>query len=83
MKSSLADNTKAVSALLDRDWRMLIGDTAAVASHGGTMEITTPHDGTTIARVPSANEADVEAAVSAATRAFPHWRDTPFLSARR
>ncbi|HKI42665.1 MAG TPA: aldehyde dehydrogenase family protein [Mycobacterium sp.] len=79
MRSSLADNTKAVSALLDRDWRMLIGGTAAVANDGATMEITTPHDGTTIARVPAAGSADVEDAVSAAARAFPRWRDTTLL----
>ncbi len=79
MQSSLAENTKAVSALLDRDWRMLIGDTAAAAHDGATMEITTPHDGTTLAWVPSAGEADVEAAVTAAQQAFPDWRDTTLL----
>ncbi|BBZ70455.1 aldehyde dehydrogenase family protein [Mycobacterium paraseoulense] len=77
MQSSLADNTEAVAALLDRDWRMLIGSTAAAAHDGATMEITTPHDGTTIAHVPCAGESDVAAAVSAATAAFTPWRDTP------
>ena len=39
MQSSRAGNTKAVSALLDRDWRMLIGGNAVMANDGATMEM--------------------------------------------
>jgi betaine-aldehyde dehydrogenase len=79
MQSSLASNTKDVSELLDRDWRMLIGGQRVAAHDGATMNITAPHDGSSIATVPSAGPTDVGAAVAAASEAFPGWRDTPLL----
>lgn len=55
MQSSLDSNKTYVAALLDRDWRMLIGGDRVAAGDGATMEITAPHDGSTIARVPAAS----------------------------
>jgi malonate-semialdehyde dehydrogenase (acetylating)/methylmalonate-semialdehyde dehydrogenase len=40
-------------------------------------EVLNPATGETLARVPLSNEADVVAAVDAATTAFPGWRQTP------
>ena len=39
-----------------------------------------PSTGAVIARVPRGGAAEVEAAVTAARRAFPAWRDTPLLA---
>ena len=38
-----------------------------------TLEVLNPHDGTVLATVAEAGEADVDRAVDAATRAFPAW----------
>jgi aldehyde dehydrogenase (NAD+) len=43
------------------------------ALDGATLEILNPHDGTVIATVAEAGEADVDRAVEAAARAFPAW----------
>ncbi len=43
------------------------------ALDGATLEVLNPHDGTVIATVAEAGEADVDRAVEAATRAFPAW----------
>jgi acyl-CoA reductase-like NAD-dependent aldehyde dehydrogenase len=58
---------------------MLIGGDRVRASDGATMQITAPHDGSVIASAPAAGPADVDAAVAAATAAFPAWRDTTLL----
>lgn len=48
------------------------------ASTGGEwIEIVSPRDLQTVARVPRANAEDVNLAVEAATAAFPSWRATP------
>jgi acyl-CoA reductase-like NAD-dependent aldehyde dehydrogenase len=58
---------------------MLIGGDRVGASDGATMQITAPHDGSLLAKVPAAGAADVDAAVAAAATAFPAWRDTNLL----
>jgi acyl-CoA reductase-like NAD-dependent aldehyde dehydrogenase len=40
---------------------------------GATLEVLNPHDGTVLATIAEAGEADVDRAVEAATRAFPAW----------
>jgi betaine-aldehyde dehydrogenase len=79
VQPSLESNKADVAALLDREWRMLIGSDRVAARDGGTMHITAPYDGSTIAHVPAAGPADVDAAVAAAAAAFPDWRDTTLL----
>lgn len=79
MQGSLESNKSAVATLLDRDWLMLIGGDRVGASDGATMQITAPHDGSLLAKVPAAGPPDVDAAVAAAATAFPAWRDTNLL----
>jgi aldehyde dehydrogenase (NAD+)/betaine-aldehyde dehydrogenase len=43
------------------------------ALDGATLDVLNPHDGTVLATVAEAGEADVDRAVEAATRAFPAW----------
>ncbi|MEE8173141.1 MAG: aldehyde dehydrogenase family protein [Alphaproteobacteria bacterium] len=46
------------------------------AADGATMEVLNPHDNSLISEVAEGGEADIDAAVAAAARAFPAWRDT-------
>lgn len=77
MSLTLIDNHNELAVLLDRDWRMLIGGELVPSRDGATMDVTGPHDGAFLARVPLAAQVDVAAAVTAASNAFPTWRDTP------
>ena len=43
------------------------------------LDVHNPATGATIARTPLSTAADVDAAVEAARRAFPAWRDTPLV----
>jgi len=43
----------------------------------GMIDVSDPSTGALIARVPRSDSADVDAAVAAARRAFPAWRDVP------
>ncbi len=45
------------------------------AADGATMEVLNPHDNSLIGEVAEGGEADIDAAVAAAARAFPAWRD--------
>ena len=47
------------------------------AASGQTFETRTPIDDTVLAKVAAGDAADVDAAASAAQRAFPAWRDLP------
>ncbi|MCG8504050.1 MAG: aldehyde dehydrogenase family protein, partial [Sphingomonadales bacterium] len=47
------------------------------AADGGTIDVLNPHDNSTICAVAEARQPDIDAAVAAARRAFPGWRDTP------
>jgi aldehyde dehydrogenase (NAD+) len=53
----------------------LIGGAWIGAEDGKTIDVLNPATAETIARVPAGGAADVAAAVDAATRAFPAWRD--------
>ena len=54
---------------------------AAASTRAG--DITNPATGRVTKRVPFCNAADIDAAVQAAQRAFPAWRDTPPLRRAR
>jgi len=57
---------------------------AWVASSGtGALEVTDPATGETLGHVPLSTAADVDAAVQAAKRAFPAWRETPAVERAR
>ncbi|MCA7958547.1 aldehyde dehydrogenase family protein [Burkholderia multivorans] len=66
----------ATRAFLAKPKRMLIGGEWSDAASGRTIEVVNPADGSTIARVPEADEHDVQRAVAAARRAFDTgpWR---------
>ena len=59
------------------DGAMLIGGDWVGSSSGETIDVINPATVELIARVPRGNAADVDAAVEAAERAFPAWRDLP------
>lgn len=61
-------------ALLE-DGTMLIGGRWVRAASGETIEVLNPATQELLARVPRGGEEDVDAAVAAATDAFPAWRD--------
>jgi succinate-semialdehyde dehydrogenase / glutarate-semialdehyde dehydrogenase len=52
---------------------MLIGDTARHALDGRRMEVVSPANGAVVGTVPTATEADLNAAVTAAQEAFQSW----------
>ena len=53
------------------------------ASGARSGDVTNPATGRVIRRVPFCNAADIDAAVQAASRAFPAWRDSPPLRRAR
>ena len=55
---------------------LLIGGERRPASDGATLTSKNPATAEPLAEVPSASEADVDDAVSAARKAFHEWRDT-------
>jgi acyl-CoA reductase-like NAD-dependent aldehyde dehydrogenase len=52
---------------------LFIDGTSTEALDGATLDVLNPHNGTVLAKVAEAGEADVDRAVEAATRAFPAW----------
>jgi len=56
--------------------QLWIGGKAVPATSARLGNVTNPATGKVIRRVPMANRADLDAAVRAATAAFPAWRDT-------
>jgi aldehyde dehydrogenase (NAD+) len=54
----------------------LIGGEWVPAAGGQTIDVVNPATGEVIAAVPRGGKADVDAAVEAAQKAFPAWRDT-------
>ena len=60
-----------------------IGGKHKQASGARSGEITNPATGRVTGRVPFCNAADIDAAVQAASRAFPAWRDSPPLRRAR
>jgi len=53
--------------------RLFIDGTFVDAVSGRTVDVRNPHDGSVIAQVAEADAPDVDRAVEAAQRAFPHW----------
>ena len=58
------------------DGLQLIGGDWVPASSGETIEVLNPANREVLARIPAGGAADVDAAVEAAEKAFPTWRDT-------
>jgi aldehyde dehydrogenase (NAD+) len=57
--------------------RLFIGGEFVEAADGATFEVFNPHDGSKLADVAEAKQADVDRAVEAARSAFPAWSETP------
>ena len=53
--------------------KLFIGGEFTDGAEGATFEVTSPHDGSLLARVAEARAADVDRAVDAARAAFPAW----------
>src|SRR3954447_24091578 len=61
-----------------REWRMYIGGDWVEAAGGRWTDVMSPsRRGTVLGRVPRADAADVDRAVTAARAAFPEWRALP------
>src|SRR5215467_12031463 len=60
-----------------------VGGKWTPAQASGFVDVHNPALGTVIARTPLSSGADVDAAVKAAARAFPGWRDTPVVQRAR
>ena len=54
-----------------------IGGAVAVSASSQTLDVTTPYWGKNIATIPLSGSGDLDAAVEAASKAWPAWRDTP------
>ena len=54
-----------------------IGGAVAVSASSQTLDVTTPYWGKNIATIPLSGSDDLDAAVEAASKAWPAWRDTP------
>jgi len=54
-----------------------IGGFDAVSASSQTLDVTTPYWGKNIATIPLSGSDDLDAAVEAASKAWPAWRDTP------
>jgi acyl-CoA reductase-like NAD-dependent aldehyde dehydrogenase len=65
------------TALVARDWRLLVGGQLVPAEGGATLDVYNPATGQVVARAPDASPADVNAAVAAAFEAFRSWRRVP------
>jgi succinate-semialdehyde dehydrogenase/glutarate-semialdehyde dehydrogenase len=57
--------------------RLLIDGAWCDARDGGTIEVRNPATDEILARVPNAGRVETRAAIAAAERAFPAWRDRP------
>jgi malonate-semialdehyde dehydrogenase (acetylating)/methylmalonate-semialdehyde dehydrogenase len=67
-------DVKTVKNYIDGEW---------VASEGEVEDVVNPATGRTIAKVPISTEAEMDAAIAAATAAFPDWRRTTPLARAR
>lgn len=74
--SITADAPQTLDPDLLLDGVQLIGGDWVPAAGGETIEVIDPADQSLIARTPRSGAEDVEAAVQAAEKAFPAWRDT-------
>ena len=71
----ISDTPTALDQDLIVDGLQLIGGEWVPSESGQTIEVVNPANLTVLARVPRSGAADVDAAVRAAERAFPAWRD--------
>jgi len=74
---------KSVEARSAATVELWIGGRRERASATRYGDVTNPATGNVTRRVPLCNAADIDAAVSAAAKAFPEWRDTPPLRRAR
>jgi betaine-aldehyde dehydrogenase len=80
MQSSETQLELDTRRLLERDWRLTIGGRQVVAAGNATLDVVNPATAEVVAVVPSASEADVDAAVGAAREAFESWRRLPIAA---
>lgn len=74
--TTTADAPPALDPDLLLDGVQLIGGEWGPAAGGDTIDVIDPADQSLIARIPRSGSADIDAAVDAAEKAFPSWRDT-------
>src|SRR4051794_20102285 len=74
MATSAPDVKARAAQLITDDVKMLIGGEWVNAQSGGTFKTFDPGTGVELADIPSADAADVAAAVAAARAALPAWR---------
>jgi malonate-semialdehyde dehydrogenase (acetylating)/methylmalonate-semialdehyde dehydrogenase len=60
-----------------------VGGKWVASQASGFVDVHNPAKGEVIARTPLSTRADLDAAVQAATKAFPGWRDTPVVQRAR
>ena len=65
------------------DERLLIGGAWVEAQDGGRFDVTDPATGATVGSVPNAGEADVRAAIDAASEALGAWKARPAIERAR
>lgn len=65
-----------VTVELAEEYLNLIDGEWVAARAGEWIDVDSPRDRSTIAQVPRARSEDIDAAVNAASTAFPNWRDT-------
>lgn len=65
----------------DDDFTMTIGGEAVAGS--ATFDVLNPANESVVGRAPDASKADLDAAVSAARKAFPAWAATPFAERQK
>jgi acyl-CoA reductase-like NAD-dependent aldehyde dehydrogenase len=70
----MIDAHECVASFLSRpEQKMLIDGEWAASRSGKTQDAVNPSDGTSLGRIASGDAADIDAAVSAARKAFPSW----------
>lgn len=72
----ISDNPTTLDGELLLDGVQLIGGEWVPAASGETIEVINPANRKVLARVPRGTADDIEAAVQAAEKAYPAWRDT-------
>ncbi|MTD53730.1 aldehyde dehydrogenase family protein [Amycolatopsis pithecellobii] len=73
----LADNQARAQEMLATQWQLFLDGGLRDAQNGATFDVVSPHAEQVIAQVPNASVDDADAAVAAATRAWPSWAAMP------
>ncbi len=71
--NALDKNQARAEEMLTADWRLLVDGELRGAVNGATFDVVSPDTEQVIAKVPDATAEDADAAVAAATRAWPNW----------